>query len=141
MGWIEEEFERRRKQKAATRASVADETNRRESFMKILPMAWKRLVDAIVADLEKFNSVSDRKATPKVGESQLEVHYGKAGPLLLIKLDPEKYYVTCSRPNEPLRKIKILLREGGEPYLWDESHGDLSFERASEVLLKPVLFP
>src|SRR5271165_5606149 len=42
-------------------------------------------------------------------------------------------------PEDP-KKLKVVLNDYSDPYLWSEGEGQLTFERASELLLKPILF-
>ena len=110
--------------------------------MNGLPWAWKHLLDAIVSDIEKFNSLSDRKAEARVSASEVDVHWlGKAAPLLTIRPDAEKFAIVCIQPPEDPKKLKVVLNDYSDPYLWSEGEGQLTFERASELLLKPILFP
>jgi hypothetical protein len=142
MSWIDEELERRRKENAARAASLSEESSHRDIVSKGLPWAWKRLLDAIVSDIEKFNSLSDRKAEARVLASEVDVHWlGKAAPLLTIKPDPEKFAIVYIQPPEDPKKLKVVLNDYSDPYLWAEGEGQLTFERASELLLKPILFP
>ena len=142
MSWIQQELERRRKENAARAASVSEESSHRNIVVNGLPWTWKHLVDAIVSDIENFNSVSDRKAEARVSPFQVDVHWlGKAAPLLSITLDQEKFAVVYALPSEPPQKLKIVFNDYSDPYLWKEAEGQLTFERASELLLKPVLFP
>jgi hypothetical protein len=142
VSWINKEFERRHKEDAARRASLTEESTHREVILTGLPLAWKRLVDALVADLEAFNSQSEKKANPRVTGSQVDVLWlGKKGPLLTIQLDAEKFFIVYTYPSEAPKKLKIVLNDYSDPYLWGEQEGRMTFERASELLLKPVLFP
>ena len=142
MSWIEQELERRRKENAARAASLAEESSHRNIVMNGLPWAWQHLVDAIVSDIESFNSLSDRKVEARVTGSQVDVHWlGKAAPLLSIKPDAERFAILCMQPSEEPRKLKVVLNDYSDPYLWTEGEGQLTFEKASELLLRPVLFP
>ena len=142
MNWIDEELERRRKEEAARAASLSEESSRRNIVVNGLPWAWNHLVDAIVSDIEKFNALSDRHAEARVSASQVDVHWlGKAAPLLTIKPDAEKFAIVYIQPPEDPKKLKVVLNDYSDPYLWAEGEGQLTFEQASELLLKPVLFP
>ena len=142
MSWIEQELERRRKEDAARAASQSQEANRNHNVVKGLPWVWSHLVDAMVADIEKFNSLSSRKAEARVSASQVDIHWmGKAAPLLTITLDQERFAMVYTLPSESLQKLKIVFNDYSDPYLWKEGEGRLTFEGASELLLKPVLFP
>ena len=110
--------------------------------MNGLPWAWQHLVDAIVSDIESFNSLSDRKVEARVTGSQVDVHWlGKAAPLLSIKPDAERFAIMCIQPSEEPRKLKVVLNDYSDPYLWTEGEGQLTFAKASELVLRPVLFP
>jgi hypothetical protein len=142
MSWIQQELERKRKENAAKAASVSEESSHRKIVVNGLPWAWKHLLDAVVSDIESFNSLSDKKAEARVSSSQVDVHWlGKAAPLLSITLDQEKFAVAYALPSEPAQKLKIVFNDYSDPYLWKEGEGQLTFEKASELLLKPVLFP
>ena len=142
MSWIEEELERRRKEKAARAASLSEESSHRNIVVNGVPWAWKHLVDAVVSDIEKFNSLSARKAEARVSASEVDVRWlGKAAPLLAIKPDPEKFAIVYIQPPEDPKKLKVVLNDYSDPYLWSEGEGQLTFEQASELLLKPILFP
>jgi len=142
MSWIEQELERKRKQDAARAASLSEESSHRKIVVNGLPWAWKHLVDAMVSDIESFNSLSEKKAEARVSASQVDLHWlGKAAPLLTITLDADKFAVLYALPSEPSQKLKIVFNDYSDPYLWKEGEGQLTFEKASELLLKPVLFP
>jgi hypothetical protein len=142
MSWIDEELERRRKENEARASSLSAEASHLNVVLNGLPWAWKHLVDALESDVEKFNSVSDKKASIRIQPSQVDVFWlGKPGPLLTIQLDPKKFAISYTLPSEPAKKIKVVLNDYSDPYLWAEEEGRMSFERASEFLLKPVLFP
>jgi hypothetical protein len=142
MNWINKEFERRQREHAAINTSVVEQSGQNQLLSKGVPLAWKRLVDMMVADLEAFNSHSDIKASQRIHEGNMDVHWqGKKGPLLTLSLDPAKASIVYSRPSEPPKKLKIEMNDSNEPYLWTEGEGRMTFERASELLLKPALFP
>jgi len=76
-------------------------SSHRDIVSKGLPWAWKRLLDAIVSDIEKFNSLSDRKAEARVSASEVDVHWlGKAALLLTIKPDAEKFAMVYIQPRK-----------------------------------------
>jgi hypothetical protein len=142
MNWIDEELERRRKEEAARAASFSEELRHSDRVSNGLPWAWKRLLDTIVSDIEKFNSLSNRKAEARVSATEVDVHWhGKAAPLLTIRPDPEKFAIVYLQPPQDPKKLKVVLNEYSDPYLWAEGEGQLTFEQASKLLLKPVLFP
>lgn len=142
MSWIEQELDRRRKENAARTASLSAEASHRNVVVNGLPWAWKHLVDAIVSDIENYNSLSDRKAEARVSAAQVDVHWlGKAAPLLTIKPDADRFAIICIQPSEEPRKMKVVLNDYSDPYLWTEGEGQLTFAKASELLLRPVLFP
>jgi hypothetical protein len=142
MSWIDEELERRRKEDDARVASLSEESSHRDIVVNGMPWAWQHLLNAVISDIEKFNSLSDRKAEARVSASEVEVHWlGKAASLLTIKPDPEKFSIVYIDPAEGPKKLKVVLNDYSDPYLWAEGEGQLTFEGASELLLKPVLFP
>jgi hypothetical protein len=142
MSWIDEELERRRKEEKAQQASLAKEVSRQDVVLKDLPWAWKHLVDALIQDVEKFNLLSDKKATTRVLPSKIDVFWrDKPGLLLTAELDSKKLAIVYTLPSETPRKIRVVLNDYSDPYLWMEEEGQVTFERASELLLKPVFFP
>lgn len=142
MSWIDEELERRRKEDVVRESSLAKEVHRQDVVLDGVPWAWKHLVDALVLDVEKFNVVSNRKATTRVLPSKIDVFWrGKPGPLLTVELDSKKLAIVYTLPSESPKKIRVVLNDYSDPYLWVEEEGQVTFERASELLLKPALFP
>jgi hypothetical protein len=142
MSWIQQELERKRKENAAKAASLSEESSHRKIVVNGLPWTWKHLVDAVVSDIESFNSLSDKKVEARVSSSRVDVHWlGKAAPLLSITLDQEKFAIVYTLPSSAPQKMKIVFNDYSDPYLWADGEGQLTFEKASELLLRPVLFP
>ncbi len=139
MSWIKEQLKRQQEEKS--RAAPPTDVDRNGVFLRNLPLAWKRLVDTMSSDIATYNAQSERQAVTRVTDSQIDIRVGKTGAMLVVNFDPEKYQISCSLPGESVKKFKFMMDPDGEYYMWGEGEGQITFERVSEVLLTPLLFP
>lgn len=152
MSWIDEEFAKREKVEEERKKRMAEDAARERTVSTIVIPAWQRLVTVLRADVERFNKHSLKKMWTRVTDDALQVQWdGEVDFLLELELDAPKHRIVFSAPPRPPHEWKthtgsLAIREKkGAPVLYSGTNPGandppLSYEEASEMILRPVLF-
>lgn len=149
MSWIKEQVEAKRKVEeeriAEQKRSAEAEAVRKKKMRAGAPVAFRKLAEAIVADVEELNKHSKKKFGVRYGEGSqlLEVHhFGELAALLALSLDvmAEKIsyrYVSVGQRKLVKGAIQISVEAEGDPSLSFELD-ETSYAEASRRLLSPI---
>jgi len=152
MSWIDEEFAKREKAEEERKKRQTDAVARQQAVSDIVLPAWQRLVTAIRADVERFNKHSIKKLWTRVTDDSLQVQWdGEIDFLLELELDSPKSRIVYSAPARPPQEWKthtgslsVRAKDGGPVLFTGATPGAadqaLSYEAASELILRPILF-
>ena len=152
MSWIDEEFAKREKAEEEQKKKLAEQAARERAVSTVVVPAWQRLVTVIRADVDRFNKHSLRKMWTRVTDDALQVQWdGEVDFLLELELDAAKNRIVYSAPAQPPHEWKthtgsLSIRErNGDPALYagtnpSANEQPLTYEAASEMILRPILF-
>lgn len=152
MSWIDEEFAKREKAAEDEKRKLAEQAARERTVSGVVAPAWQRLVTVIRTDVDRFNKHSLKKMWTRVTDEALQAQWdGEVDFLLELELDAAKNRIVYSAPAHPPHEWKthtgsLAIREkNGAPALYNGTNPSpteqpLSYEGASEMILRPILF-
>lgn len=153
--WVQREAENRREQERLLQQKSAARLARVKKTADKAPALWERFAAVLENHVAEFNQLfrDDKQKLFEVEKSAPRTLVLKRSPYpsvrmeVFLNLDSRSvnYQIVRTprahaKSSEEIGALPIALDEKGAPQLMNGSH-PLAFEAASELLLKPVLFP
>jgi len=153
--WVQREAEKRKEQERALQQKSAARLDRVMKVADKAPALWEKFAAVIENHVAEFNQLfrDDKQKLFEVEKPAPRTLVLKRAPYpsvrmeIFLNLDTRSvnYQIVRTprahaKPSEEIGAIPIALDEKGAPHLMNGSH-PLAPEAASELILKPVLFP
>ncbi len=153
--WVQREAEKRREQERALQQKSAARLDRVQKVADKAPALWEKFAAVVENHVAEFNQLfrDDKQKVFEVEKTVPRTLVLKRSPYpsirmeIFLNLDTRSvnYQVVRTprahgRPSEEIGAIPIALDDKGAPQLMNGSNPFTS-EAASELILKPVLFP
>jgi len=140
MGWVEDEFQNRRRDNGSAEPASETQMESREHHV------WSDLVEGLEADLKEFSSVGGDAVVERISDVECRVSNPKSGIAVKLEVDLEGRAI---RYNYEPESEKTAVPEGGVLTLRASDHSidlysadqRLTTEQVRRLVLEPLLFP